>query len=413
MSGDQENDNGETGLETSPVDVNIPDESVMLLEDISMTEAKLTELDSWKQNKVYKEIPDEGQKCISTRWVCTLKATGDRIKPKARLVARGFEEIDNDQIQKDSPTCSKESMRLILAIMAQNRWKPRSMDIKVPGKEIERDVFIRPPREADCPNKLWHLQKCVYGLGDASLHWYYQVKAVMIETGAQMSKVDPAVFYWVDERVNLIGVFVIVDDFMWAGDSKFEESIARARVLETESPLTENEKDLLRSKVGQILWIACQSRPDVLFDACMSVRKLKSDSVPVKFQHLGDGELSLVVFSDASLGNLPDGSSQGGYLIFLMGETGKFSPICWNSKKIRRVVRSTLAGETLAMADGIDSAMFISTLYVELTGSDSRYTKLPLVCVTDCKSLYEAVKSTKLVSEKRLHIEVSGIRGTD
>ncbi|XP_006815928.1 uncharacterized protein LOC102806126, partial [Saccoglossus kowalevskii] len=93
-----------------------------------------------------------------------------------------------------------------------------------------------------------------------------------------------------------------------------------------------------------------------------------------------------------------------------MGETGKFSPICWNSKKIRRVVRSTLAGETLAMTDGIDSAMFISTLYLELTGSDSRYTKLPLVCVTDCKSLYEAVKSTKLVSEKRLRIEVSGIR---
>ena len=43
--------------------------------------------------------------------------------------------------------------------------------------------------------------------------------------------------------------------------------------------------------------------------------------------------------------------------MFLADKDGKFSPICWNSKKIRRVVRSTLAGETLAMADGIDSAM--------------------------------------------------------
>ena len=51
----------------------------------------------------------------------------------------------------------------------------------------------------------------------------------------------------------------------------------------------------------------------------------------------------------------------------LMGEDGKFSPICWQSKRIRRVVRSTLAGETLALADGIDSAFYLATIYSELT----------------------------------------------
>ena len=87
------------------------------------------------------------------------------------------------------------------------------------------------------------------------------------------------------------------------------------------------------------------------------IRKLTSEKATLKFQHLGKNDaLNLVVFSDASLGNLPDGGSQGETLIVLMGQRGKFSPLCWQSKRIIRVVRSTLAGETLAMSDGIDNA---------------------------------------------------------
>lgn len=64
------------------------------------------------------------------------------------------------------------------------------------------------------------------------------------------------------------------------------------------------------------------------------IRKLNSEKVTLKFQHLGKSkDLSLIVFSDASLGNLPDGGTQGGALIALMGRTGKFSPLFWQSKK--------------------------------------------------------------------------------
>ena len=58
------------------------------------------------------------------------------------------------------------------------------------------------------------------------------------------------------------------------------------------------------------------------------------------------------------------------------------------------MVRNTLAGETLAMADGTDVAFYISTLFSELTSGKPDSNLLPLVCVTDCKSLYEAVKAT-------------------
>lgn len=140
------------------------------------------------------------------------------------------------------------------------------------------------------------------------------------------------------------------------------------------------------------------------------IKRIQSEQVSLKFQHLGNSELSLTVFSDASMGNLTDGGTQGGYLSLLTGEKGKFSPIAWNSKRVRRVVRSTLAGETLAMAEAIDTAVYLSMLLSELWTGVPDPCLIPLTCVTDCKSLYDAINSTKCVAEKRLRVEISGIK---
>ena len=120
--------------------------------------------------------------------------------------------------------------------------------------------------------------------------------------------------------------------------------------------------------------------------------------------------MSLLIYTNALLGNLPDGGTQGGYIIFLTNEKGKAIPICWNSKKNRRVVRSTLAGETLAMAERIDVAIFVSTLFTELFKGTPATDGLPWICMTDCKSLHDALKSTKQVGEKCLRLEISGIK---
>ena len=74
------------------------------------------------------------------------------------------------------------------------------------------------------------------------------------------------------------------------------------------------------------------------------------------------------------------------------------------------MVRSTLAGETLALAEGIDTAIFLATLYSELTTGTADPKTVPIICVTDNKSLCEAIKSTKHVSERRLRLEISHIK---
>ncbi|KAL0146639.1 hypothetical protein M9458_057979, partial [Cirrhinus mrigala] len=99
-----------------------------------------------------------------------------------------------------------------------------------------------------------------------------------------------------------------------------------------------------------------------------------------------------------------------GTLIGLMGEGGKFSPLSWQSKKIRRVVRSTLAGETLALSDGRDNAIVLTTLLSELTTGNAELNTPLLICVTDNHSLFDDLKSTKQVSEKRLRLEISSIK---
>ena len=138
--------------------------------------ANMKELQSWASNKVYSTVSKTTKKCMSLRWVLITKETTDGIIPKARLVARGFEEDCLDKSEKESPTCSKESLRTLFLACAQNEWQLQSVDIKtafLQGNLLNRDVYINPPREAGCPSThKWKLNKCVYGLCDASLKWY-------------------------------------------------------------------------------------------------------------------------------------------------------------------------------------------------------------------------------------------------
>ncbi len=136
-------------------------EDVYVTKDVTFDFAKQEEIKSWRDNHVFEEVKNEGQKCISTRWVCTYKETLEGFVPKARLVARGFEELEVSELKKDSPTCASESLRLLVALICQRQWTLNSMDIKsafLQGMELSRDLYIKPPPEANNEGKLWKLK---------------------------------------------------------------------------------------------------------------------------------------------------------------------------------------------------------------------------------------------------------------
>ena len=54
------------------------------------------------------------------------------------------------------------------------------------------------------------------------------------------------------------------------------------------------------------------------------------------------------------------------HLIFFVNPNEKFNPISWQSKRIQRMVRSSLVAEALAILDGKDLALYITALLNEL-----------------------------------------------
>lgn len=438
------------------------------------------ELENWKKFDVYSEVDDDGEMgkaAISTRWVLTEKGDGKSKTVKARLVARGFEE--KDDIQSDSPTAMKETIRLILAITATMKWYCNSIDIKaafLQGQPMERTVYLKPPANMRTPGKLWKLKKAVYGLGDASRTWYFSVRKTLKNLGCSQSKLDPSLFF-AQNGSNLEGVIVIhVDDFLWSGTTDFklriidgickkfdvgkeEHGIFRYIGLEIQhdndgilldqktyvadvspiavkiegcrrrqDPISESETSLLRKAVGQLNWVGTQTRPDLSFDildlstemtrgkvedlerANKAVRTLKSECSQIRFPNLGRMEnLRLVVFSDAAFANLRDGhSSTAGYLVFLVGQNERCCLLTWKSCRIRRVVKSTLASETLALVEALDDACFLRKILSEL-GVGTPHGP-PIESFVDNRSLVENVRSTKSVSEKKLRIDIAAIK---
>ena len=81
---------------------------------------------------------------------CTLKSRKViTVTLKARLVARGFEEKDVKN-RTDSPTCSKQALRMIFVTASTMTWELNSLDISaafLQGNKIEREIFMQPPPE--------------------------------------------------------------------------------------------------------------------------------------------------------------------------------------------------------------------------------------------------------------------------
>ena len=135
---------------------NITYDTFMVKDENEVHKAKMSELQQWKEQNVYNEVEDEGQNTISLRWVVQPKTIEGKTCIKARLCARGFEE--EQPFRTDSPTCSREGVRVALTTIASLSWKLNSIDVCtafLQGKEIERTVFVKPPKETNNNNKIW------------------------------------------------------------------------------------------------------------------------------------------------------------------------------------------------------------------------------------------------------------------
>ena len=117
-------------------------------------EAKQKELEKLKSFGAFVEVKrsslteEQKSKMVSTTWTVVHKPQGNNGEGlvKARLCARGDRE--EGIFRTDSPTCSKGSLRLGLAIAASKGWKINSLDFTsafIQGQDIERELYFFPP----------------------------------------------------------------------------------------------------------------------------------------------------------------------------------------------------------------------------------------------------------------------------
>merc|ERR1711955_195317 len=113
-----------------------------------------------------------------------------------------------------------ESFKLLMALSANFNFKIVSMDIGaafLQAKILDREVFVRPPKDKEKEGVIWKLLKPLYGLDDASRKFYVKVKEALQKLRLKTLPEDDAVYY---EHKNgkLMGLIIShLDDFTIAG----------------------------------------------------------------------------------------------------------------------------------------------------------------------------------------------------
>ena len=221
--------------------------------------------------------------------------------------------------------------------------------------------------------------------------------------------------------------------------------IGKHRRQTPDAPVSEDELSKLRGVIGSLQYAVTHTRPDMaaklgevqiqiakatvqtLLLANKVLRETQENSqVKICFRHIPVHQLTHVSFGDASFASAKQLSSFQGTIICATNPDldknmkAPISPLSWISKKISRVVRSTLSAEAFSMSNGVDRLGWMRLLWgtINIDKFDWRnpskgFQQLPVATiVTDCKSLFDLVSRTAMPSceEFRTTLEVLLIR---
>ena len=235
--------------------------------------------------------------------------------------------------------------------------------------------------------------------------------------------------------------------------------VPKARRATGDSPVTSAEKTELMSLGGQLAWIARETMPQIAYEVSNLQQRFSEAKVSdlvngntilrrakqmaksnfLKFIPLDLTDMCFVSIADASFAGQPRGGSQMGYAILLstspiLDGSAKAVMLEWGSKKIHRVVRSTLAAEAAAMSFAFDRAFFARAVMQEILYGRTQHFRevapnVPLALQltadsdlmeslvgklglgTDCKSLYDlCCRPTSMPTEKRITLDLLDVR---
>ena len=317
----------------------------------------------------------------------------------------GFQDPDLTEVPRDSPTLSAASEAMIMQWVASHKYPLISGDIKtafLSGDEDIRNIFISPPDDVRQMLNLDHetvlrLRKAVNGLVNAPKKWWDRLKTSLIKHGFTSCALDPCAFALrkIGKIHGVLGVHV--DDVIGGGNETFD----RIRTA------VHKEFDLgawdvgnfrfkgrqFRGGVGSLGWFVDHCCPQLSFQLAELRRKQASPTVQdllklnkvirttkvierkIKIRSIPVEHLRFMGVHDAAHANLEGGASQQGHLILAVHAsiTNCRVPVTvlrWQSKKIKKVVRSSLAAETCSMSTCQEHLDWMRKMWEQMTRGD-------------------------------------------
>ncbi|KAL4020424.1 hypothetical protein IC575_019200 [Cucumis melo] len=174
-----------------------------------------------------------GKKAVGVKWVFKIKRNekGEVKRYKARLVAKRYSQrkgIDYDEVF--APVARLETIRLLIALAAQNNWKIFQMDVKSAflNGYLEEEVYLEQPpgySVKDQEDKVLKLKKALYGLKQAPRMWNSRINKYFLDNGYLRCPYEHSLYIKVNGHGDILVVCLYVDDLIFTGNcaSMFED----------------------------------------------------------------------------------------------------------------------------------------------------------------------------------------------
>ncbi|KAL0294442.1 UNVERIFIED_CONTAM: Retrovirus-related Pol polyprotein from transposon TNT 1-94 [Sesamum radiatum] len=177
-------------------------------------------------NKVWTLVdPPKGVKPVGCKWVYKRKlgADGEVTTFKARFVAKGYTQRPGVDFEETySPVAMAKSIRIMLAIAAWYDYEIWQMDVKTAFLNgfVEEEIYMDQPEGFTSigeEQKVFHLQRSIYGLKQASRNWNIRFDEVIRGYDFIKNDFDPCVYKKVSGS-SVAFLVLYVDDILLIGN---------------------------------------------------------------------------------------------------------------------------------------------------------------------------------------------------
>lgn len=164
---------------------------------------------------------------VGVKWLYRLKtdAKGSVVRYKARLVAKGFtQQYGVNYLETFAHVSRHETIRLILAVVAQRKRKLHQFDVKSAflNGRLEEEIYAEQPpgfEEEGKEDYVFRLHKALYDLKQAPRAWYSRIDEFFQQESFKRSDNDHAL-YTKESHGKILVVCIYVDDLIVTGDDE-------------------------------------------------------------------------------------------------------------------------------------------------------------------------------------------------